>query len=87
MSCFLFLSPRKLAGLRKRQGWEVSEKVVSDFSVLGDPKNEAFRPGWLDFHRQPATKSYGESFFSRTKCRNLFGGLKHGNQVGFLPIC
>ena len=87
MSDLLFLSASELSSLRKSQGWKVSEKVVSDFSVLGDPKNEAFRPGWLDFHRQPATKSYGESFFSRTKCRNLFGGLKHGNQVGFLPIC
>ena len=72
MSRFLFLSPCKLTGLRKSQSGEVPEKVISDLSVFGDSEDEAFRSGGLDFHRQPATKGYGESFFSRTKCRNLF---------------
>lgn len=79
MSDLLFLSASELSSLRKSQGGKVTEKVISDLSVLGDSEDEAFRSGGLDFHRQPATKGYGESFFSRTKCRNLFGGLRHGN--------
>ena len=75
----LFLSPRKLTGLRKSQSGEVPEKVISDLSVFGDPEDEAFCPGGLDLHRQPATKGHGESFFPRLECRNLlFCEVFHG---------
>lgn len=79
MADLLFLSPCKLTGLRKCQGGEVPEKVISDLSVFGDPEDKAFRPGGLDLHRQPATKGHGESFFSRLERRELlFCEVFHG---------
>lgn len=46
----LFLFPRKLTGLRKCQGGEVTEEVISDLSVLGNSEDETFGASWLNFY-------------------------------------
>ena len=51
--------------LRERQGGEVSEKVVSDFSILANSEDEALRPCGLNLDGETSAEGNSESFFLR----------------------
>ena len=74
----LFLSSRELSGLRECQGGEVTEKEVSDFSILANSQDEALRPCWLNLDGETSAEGDCESFFLRLQCRDFLGG-KHGS--------
>lgn len=73
----LFLSSRELSGLRECQGGEVTEKEVSDFSILTNSEDEALRPCWLNLDGETSAEGDCESLFLRLQCRDFLGG-KHG---------